>query len=163
MVYWPVDAVLYNKNITMKPKLSETGFTTVELIIACVIFPIVVIGISNAFSGVQRSYMLARQLNEVYAVLSACPEIDRALEFSSLSSSSNCYPNTSFRAEGGSGLTNTYNPSMTVTDTSSLAASDPLRTIPDSKIININVGIPGRSSPPWQLRMLITRHGIGQL
>lgn len=147
----------------MKPKLSEKGFTTVELLIACVIFPIIVVGMSNAFTAVQRSYTLARQLNEIYAVLSACPEIDRALEFSSLSSSTNCYPNTSFRTEGGSGSTISYSPSMTVTDTSALPAADPLQTTPDSKVIHINVGIPGRSSPPWQLRMLITRHGIGQL
>ncbi len=139
------------------------GFTAVEVLVACVIFPIIVVGLSNAYDAVRRSYTLAKQYNEMYAVLSACPELDRALEFTSLSSTTNCYPNNTVDVEGGSGRTITYSPSMTVTDTSSLPASDPLQPIPDSKIVNIQVGYPGSSAQPLQLRMLITRNGIGQL
>jgi Tfp pilus assembly protein PilV len=148
---------------TLKKGVGEKGFTIVELIIACVIFPMIVVGISNAYDAVRRSYTVARQYNEIYAVLSACPEIDRALEFSSLSTGTNCYPNNTFKAEGGSGLTITYNPTLTVTDTSALPSSDPLYNVPNSKVVNITVSFPGVSAPPMQLRMLITRNGIGQL
>lgn len=144
-------------------RLEQAGFTSVELILACVIFPIIVIGISNAFDAVRKSYTTAKQLNEMYAVLSACPEIDRALEFNSITSTTNCFPNNTFSAEGGSGKTITYTPTLTVTSTSDLASSDPLKSVPDSKIINISVGYPKSSAPPLQLRMLITRNGIGQL
>ena len=99
----------------------------------------------------------------MYAVLSACPEIDRALEYSTLSGSTNCFPNNTFQAEGGSGITITYSPTVTVTDTPSLASGDPLRTVPDSKVIQITVPFLNSSDPPLQLRMLITRNGIGQL
>ncbi len=130
---------------------------------AIIIFPIIVIGLGNAFQTVQKLYSNARALNEIYAVLSACPELDRALEFNSLTGSSNCFPNNTFAAEGGSGLIITYTPVMTVTDTSSLASSDPLKTVPDSKIVNISVTYPKQSAPALQLRMLITRNGVGQL
>jgi hypothetical protein len=144
-------------------KLSEAGFTIVELVLACVIFPIIVIGLSNAFDAVRKSYTTAKQLNEIYAVLSACPEIDRALEYTLLSSSTNCFPNNSFKAEGSSGLTITYSPTLTVSSTSSLSGSDPLQTVPDSKVINISVGYPKNpAAPPMQLRLLVTRNGIGQ-
>jgi hypothetical protein len=143
--------------------LDSYGYTIVELVVACVIFPIIVVGISNAYTTVRNQYTLAKQLNETYAVLSACPELDRALEFTSLSTSSNCYPNNVVNAEGGGGGTFTYAPTMTVTDTSSLAASDPLNTIPDSKMVDIKVAPPKSSAQPFELRMLITRNGIGQL
>lgn len=139
------------------------GFTMVEVLIACVIFPVVVIGISNAYDVVRNNYTVAKQLNEMYGVLSACPELDRALEFGSLSSITNCYPNNVVQAEGGSGNTITYTPTLTVTDTSALPTGDPLKTIPDSKVVNIYVGYPNSSAPPLELRMLITRNGIGQL
>ena len=142
---------------------GEQGFTLVELVLACVIFPIIVIGVSNAYDTVRKAYTISKQLNEAYAVLSACPEVDRALEFTSLSSTTNCYPNNTFLAEGGSGNVITYSPNLTVVDTSTLASSDPLRTVPDSKVINISVGYPNSNAPPLQLRLLITRNGIGQL
>jgi prepilin-type N-terminal cleavage/methylation domain-containing protein len=141
----------------------ERGFTAVEVLVACVIFPILVIAISNAYDSVRRSYTLGKQYNEIYGVLSACPELDRALEFSSLSSTTNCYPNNTAQGENGSSRIITYSPSLTVTDTTDLAASDPLKSIPDSKVIKIQVAYPGTNNPPLQLRMLITRNGIGQL
>jgi hypothetical protein len=145
-------------------KLNSRGFSIIELLIACVIVPFLVLGISTAYNSIRNSYVLARQFNEMYAVLSACPELDRALEFSSLSSSTNCYPNNSFAAENSGNGTVTYTPVLTVQDTSSLASSDPLKTIPDSKIISISVGYPAPNTgrPPLQLRMLITNNGIGQ-
>lgn len=144
-------------------KDAEDGFTILELLLALFIFPIIVIGLSNAFDAVRKSYTTARQLNEIYTVLSACPEIDRALEFNSLSSTTNCFPNNSFAAEGGGGGIITYVPTLTVTDTTALPTGDPLRTTPDSKVINISVGFPNSTAPPLQLRMLVTRNGIGQL
>jgi hypothetical protein len=147
-------------------RIGDYGFTIVELIMACVIFPIIVLGIATSFVSLRRAYMTARQLNEIYTVLSACPELDRALEFSSLSGATNCYPNNTFQVEDANqvGL-NTYSPTLTVTDTSSLAVSDPLQSIPDSKVVNVQVKIPKATSAekPFQLRILITRNGIGQL
>jgi prepilin-type N-terminal cleavage/methylation domain-containing protein len=143
----------------------EHGFTIVELLIACLIFPIIAGGIYTAYGSVRNTYRTARQLNEIYAVISACPEVDRALEFNSVSSTTNCFPNNSFKAEGGGvGATVTYSPTLTVTNTSALPASDPLQTVYDSKVIDVSVGYPNdTSSPPLKLRLLITRNGIGQL
>lgn len=143
-------------------KLKQKGFTSVELLVACVIFPMIVIGISNAYDAVRRSYTLSKQLNEMYAVLSACPEIDRALVYDSITSISNCFPNNSFTIEGGGAGTVTYTPSLSVTKTVDLAASDPLKTVPDSKIIDISVPYVKGSAPPLDLRLLITRNGIAQ-
>ncbi len=144
--------------------IDNSGFTIVELLVAIVVFPLIVGSVTVSFSSISRSYSLARQLNEMYAVLSACPELDRAHEFGSLSSTNNCYPNNSFPAENGGSATISYSPALTVTDTPSLAASDPLQVIPDSKVVSISVGFPPPSSyaQPLQLRMLITRNGIGQ-
>ncbi len=145
---------------------ASPGFTIVELVLACVIFPIIVVGIATAYNGIRHSYAVARQLNEIYAVLSACPEIDRALEFNSLSTGTNCYPNNSFVVEDISGgKFVTYSPALTVTDTSSLSGSDPLSAVPDSKAVHIQVNFlpPAASNTPLQLRLLITRNGIGQL
>jgi len=143
-------------------KLKQKGFTSVELLIACVIFPLIVVGISNGYDAVRRSYTIAKQLNEMYAVLSACPEIDRALVYDSITSISNCYPNNSFTIEGGGAGTVTYTPSLTVTGTGSLPDGDPLKTVPDSKIIDITVPYVKGSAPPLGLRLLITRNGIAQ-
>jgi len=144
---------------------DQGGFTIVEAILACIVFGILVGTMLNAFVSLQASYRTARQLNEIYTVLSACPEVDRALEFNSLNSTTNCYPNNVFPAEDGSTATVTYTPSLTVTDTASLASSDPLYNIPDSKVVSIDVGFPkpNQASPHLQLRMLITRNGVGQL
>lgn len=147
---------------TKTAPLGERGFTAVELLLACVIFPLIVVGVSNAFDSVRKSYTTAKQLNEMYAVLSACPELDRALDYNNLSNTTNCFPNNSFTAEGGSGRTYSYSPTLTVTDTSALPLSDPLQTIPDSKVVNISVGYLQGTAPPLQLRMLITRNGIAQ-
>ena len=142
----------------------QSGFSIVEILLACFIFPILVVGITQSFDAVRRSYTLSKQMNEMYAVLSACPEIDRALEYNSISNTTNCFPNNTFQAEGGGGNTITYTPTLTVTNTSALPSGDPLQTVPDSKVINITVGYPKNpAAPPLQLRMLITRNGIGQL
>ncbi len=135
-----------------------------EIVIACIVLPLVVAGVVNSFNAVRHSYSVSRQLNEMYTVLSACPELDRALEFNSLSNTNNCYPNNTFSAENGGTATITYAPSLTVTSTSDLSSSDPLKSIPDSKVVSISVGFPAPNSsrPPVQLRMLITRNGIGQ-
>ena len=137
----------------------------IELLVAIVIIPFMVSGISVAYNSVRKSYALARQYNEMYAVLSACPELDRALEYTSLSNSNNCYPNNSFSAENGGTATITYSPTITLNDTTSLTNSDPLQAIPDSKVVDISVKFlaPNASRPPLKLRMLITRNGIGQL
>jgi hypothetical protein len=147
-------------------KSNNAGFTIVELILACVIFPMIVISVANVYNSVRSSYGTARQLNEMYAVLSACPELDRALEFNSLSATSNCAPNNTFQVENTTAAKSiTYTPSIAVTDTASLPATDPLKSVPDSKVVDISVGFlpPNSNAPPLQLRILITRNGIGQL
>lgn len=150
---------------TQTIRSESGGFTIVEILIACVVFPIVMFGVTNAFQALQKAYTTARQLNEIYAVISACPEVDRALEFNSVSSTTNCYPNNSFVAEGGgTASVVTYAPTLAVTPTSLLPASDPLRNVFDSKVIDISVGYPKNpSATPVKLRLLITRNGIGQL
>jgi prepilin-type N-terminal cleavage/methylation domain-containing protein len=142
----------------------EAGFSIVELLIAIVIFPLVVASTVTAYNSVSHIYNVSRQLNQIYSVLSACPELDRALEFNSLSSSNNCYPNNVFPREDGSTKTITYAPVVTLTDTTVLPMSDPLHTVPDSKVISVSVGYqaPDAGLPPLKLRMLITRNGIGQ-
>lgn len=142
--------------------INQRGFTSVELIIACIIFPLVAIGITGTFDAIRKSYTTAKQLNEVYAVLSACPEIDRALDYTTLTGTNNCFPNNTFTAEGGSGITYSYAPTLTVSDTSALDATDALKSVPDSKVVNITVALPHSTAPALQLRMLITRNGIAQ-
>lgn len=141
---------------------SQKGFTIVEIVVASMIFPILVIGIASAFTTAQKIYTASKQLNEVYAVLSACPEIDRALEFSTIGSGTNCYPNNSFIGEGSSARTFSYTPTLTVTDTSSLSSGDPLKAIPDSKVVDVKTGYSLGGSTPLELRLLITRNGIAQ-
>lgn len=144
-------------------KLDGSGFTLVEIIVCSIIFPLIVLALSNGYRAVRDSYNVTRQLNEVYAVLSACPEIDRALEYDVITGSSNCYPNNSFLAENRSGKVLTYSPDLTITNTSDLAGTDPLQTIPDSKVIDVKVKSLKANSQTFELRMLITRNGIGQL
>jgi hypothetical protein len=145
-------------------RVGDDGFTIVEAILACAVFGILVATMFNAFVSLRQSYTTSRQLNEIYTVLSACPEVDRALVYDSLNSTTNCYPNNVFPAEDGSSRTITYTPSLTVTNTSALAGSDPLYNIPDSKVISLDVGFPrpNQAAPHLQLRMLITRNGVGQ-
>jgi hypothetical protein len=150
----------------MKLQLKQSdqqGFTIVEIATACVVFPMIVVAMYSAFRAVSVDYIHARQFNEMYAVLSACPEIDRALDYDIVNGTNNCYPNNTFFGEGGGAATFTYSPVLTVTPTSSLPGTDPLQAIPDSKIVDINVGFLNSSAPPLELRMLITRNGIGQL
>lgn len=142
--------------------LSDSGFTILELLLACFIFPIIVIGVSNAYDAVRKAYTTSREINEIYAVLSACPEIDRALEFNSLTSSTNCFPNNTFQSEGAGTTTITYTPVLTVTNTASLPVTDPLQTVSDSKVVEISVGFLKSTAQPLRLRMLVTRNGIGQ-
>ena len=142
----------------------EAGFGVVELVVATVLFSMIVLGLMNAYFSVKQTYSLGRELNEMYTVLSACPEVDRALEFDAISSTNNCYPNNSFpREDGGSGSI-TYSPSLTVTATSALPSGDPLYNIYDSKVLDIKVGYqsPFSAAPPIELRMLLTRNGIAQ-
>lgn len=141
---------------------KQDGFTIVEMVLACVIFPLIVAGLSNGYDAIRRSYTISKQLNEMYSVLSACPEIDRALVYDSVSTATNCYPNNTFQAEGGGSNIINYAPTLTVTDTTALGAADPLKTVPDSKVINISVGFQNNTALKLQLRMLITRGGIGQ-
>lgn len=141
---------------------SQAGFTIVELIIVTIIFPVVVIGIANAFNVVNKSYQRARQLNEMYAVLSACPEIDRALQYDIVTSMTNCYPNNTFKAENGSNSTFTYSPNLVVTPATNLPSNDPLYNVPDSKVIDVNVGFVDNTGSPLKLRLLISRNGISQ-
>jgi prepilin-type N-terminal cleavage/methylation domain-containing protein len=143
-------------------KKNQSGFTIVELVISLVVFPLIVIGVSNAFNVVSKTYQRARQLNEMYAVLSACPEIDRALQYDIVTSLTNCYPNNVFKAENGSTNTFTYTPTLTVTPAVQLQSSDPLYNIPDSKVIDVNVGFIDNTGSPLRLRLLISRNGISQ-
>jgi prepilin-type N-terminal cleavage/methylation domain-containing protein len=148
---------------SIKLKTSIKGFTVVEVLISIAVFGIVVIAISSAYSGIRRSYQLSRQLNEIYTVLSACPEIDRALEFSSLTTGTNCYPNNTFASEGGTGTVITYTPSLTVTDTYNLSVSDPLSTVPDSKVIDVSTGYSiDNGAADMKLRLLVARNGVAQ-
>ena len=151
----------------MKSKQKKTGgFSVAEIIMTTVVISIAFVGIANAFQGLSRTYALTRQLNEMYAVLSACPEIDRALQYDSISAGTNCFPNNVLEAEGGSGNTITYNPTSQVRTTDSLPSTDPLyaQNIPDSKVVDISVGYPNSPGiPQWDIRLLVTRNGIGQL
>lgn len=146
-----------------KSNRGEDGFTIVEIVVAIVVFPLLVYGLAQGFDAVRNAYTFSRQLNEIYTVLSACPEIDRALEYDSVTSATNCYPNNTFKTEGTSNNITTYTPNLTVTNTSALPATDPLKNVPDSKVIDITVGYQHSSAPPLEVKMLITRNGIGQL
>jgi Tfp pilus assembly protein PilE len=144
-------------------KKNSDGFTMVEIITAVIVFPMIVISMYSAFRAVSVDYAHARQFNEMYAVLSACPEIDRALDYDIVTGTNNCFPNNTFSGENGGSATFTYTPVLTVTPTASLANTDPLQAVPDSKVIDINVNHLNSTAPALELRMLITRNGIGQL
>ncbi len=145
---------------------KDSGFSMVEILVGIVIFGILVSGLMSAYTAIKRSYTTARQLNEMYTVLSACPEVDRALELNSLSDSTNCYPNNTFQIENNvSAKSISYSPAIDVTATSDLASGDALKNIPDSKVVEITLPFqaPNQSYTPLKLRLLITRNGIGQL
>lgn len=146
----------------LKRTNNQRGFTSVELLLAIAVFSIIVIGVSNALDSIRKAYTTTKQLNEIYAVLSTCPELDRALDYNSLTNSTNCFPNNTFTAEGGGSVTFTYTPSLSVQDSSALAAGDPLKSIPDSKVVDISVNFLKSTAPPLELRMLVSRNGIAQ-
>jgi prepilin-type N-terminal cleavage/methylation domain-containing protein len=147
--------------LTLRIK-SSYGFTIIELLIAALVFPIIVAGLYNAAMTVKASYTVSRQLNEIYAVLSACPELDRALEFSSISEDTDCFPNNIFVSEGSGGSTIVYDPLLSINETSDLSPDDSLYAIPDSKVIDISVEFPNQNATEFALRMLVARNGIGQ-
>ena len=43
---------------------SQAGFTIVEIAIACVVFPLIVIAMTTAFRAVSSDYSQARQFNQ---------------------------------------------------------------------------------------------------
>jgi prepilin-type N-terminal cleavage/methylation domain-containing protein len=150
-------------SIKTKSQKNHYGFTIVEVVVATLIFSIFASGVMGALNSIRKSYSLSRQYNEMYAVLSACPEIDRALQYDALSSGTNCYPNNSFAVEESGQGTLNYRPELSVQETTSLGNEDPLRLIPDSKVVNISVDYLKSSDKPLQLKLLITRNGVGQL
>lgn len=148
----------------MRKDKSEGGFTLVEVLTAAVILPLLIVAVTQIFNLIRTQYAYARQYNEVYAVLSACPELDRALQYDILSGATNCFPNNVFSSEGGYNNTITYTPDLSVTDTLNLSASDPLQSVPDSKVVDLSIDIQqNKTTIPLKMRLLITRNGIGQL
>ena len=150
----------------MKTFRNENGFSAVEFMVAAVVFGMLASSIITAFISLRNTYEKARELNEMYTVLSACPEIDRALEYNSLNDAVNCSPNNAFAREDGYLGTRVYSPILDValtTDPVIVGANDPLKNIPDSKIVDVKVGfVKNQTSRPMELRMLITRNGVGQ-
>jgi Tfp pilus assembly protein PilV len=139
---------------------KESGFSIVEIIIAIVVMGIVIIGIAQAFDWLYKDYARARELNEIYAALSGCPEIDRAMQYESITST-NCSPNDTFDAEiAGSNNNISYSTSSAPVLTSALASTDPVYNIPDSKVVDVTVN--PKAGNPWKIRLLISRNGIGQ-
>lgn len=141
-------------------KTSETGFSIVEIVIGVVVLGIMIGGIALAFDWLFKDYARSRELNEIYAALSGCPEIDRAMQYESIIST-NCSPNDTFDAEIANGNNSiTYVTSSAPILTSALATSDPVYNIPDSKVVDVTVT--PKSSKTWKIRLLISRNGIGQ-
>src|SRR5690242_5698999 len=83
-------------------KINQNGFTIVEIIIGIVLLGAVIGGVAVAFDWLFKDYARSRELNEVYAALSGCPEIDRAMQYESIIST-NCSPNDTFDAEIATG------------------------------------------------------------
>lgn len=141
-------------------KTQESGFSIVEIIIGIVLLGVVIGGVALGFDWLMKDYARSRQLNEIYAALSGCPEIDRAMQYESIIST-NCSPNDTFDAELANGNNNiTYATSSAPVLTSALAPSDPAYNIPDSKVVDVTVN--PVSGHTWKIRLLISRNGIGQ-
>ena len=139
---------------------SSSGFSIVEIIIGIALLGIVIGGVSFAFDWLFKDYARSRELNEIYAALSGCPEIDRAMQYESITST-NCSPNDTFDAEtAGSNNEITYVTNSSPILTSALAPGDPAYGIPDSKVVDVSVSPKG--GQPWKIRLLISRNGIGQ-
>lgn len=141
-------------------KTPEAGFSIVEIIIGIVMLGVIIGGVAVAFDWLFKDYARSRELNEIYAALSGCPEIDRAMQYESIIST-NCSPNDTFDAETADGNNDiTYLTSSAPVLTTALATSDPAYGIPDSKVVDVTVT--PKSSDPWKIRLLISRNGIGQ-
>jgi type II secretory pathway pseudopilin PulG len=139
---------------------QQSGFTIVEIIIGIALLGMMIGGIAMAFDWLFKDYARSRELNEIYAALSGCPEIDRAMQYESITST-NCSPNDTFDAEtAGSSNEITYVTSSAPVLTSSLATDDPAYNIPDSKVVDVTVT--PKTGNPWKIRLLIARNGIGQ-
>lgn len=139
---------------------NQSGFSIVEIIIGIVLLGIMIGGVATAFDWLFKDYARSRELNEIYAALSGCPEIDRAMQYESIVST-NCSPNDTFDAETASGNNDiTYVTSSAPILTSALAPSDPAYGIPDSKVVDVTVT--PKSGDQWKIRLLISRNGIGQ-
>ena len=120
----------------------------------------VITGIALAFDWLMRDYARSRELNEIYAALSGCPEIDRAMQYESIIST-NCSPNDTFDAETASGDNDiTYSTTSAPVLTSALPTTDPAYNIPDSKVVDVTVT--PKQGQPFKIRLLISRNGIGQ-
>lgn len=141
-------------------KTEQAGFSIVEIIIGIVLMGIIIVGVATAFDWLFKDYARSRELNEIYAALSGCPEIDRAMQYESIIST-NCSPNDTFDSETAAGNNNiAYTTSSTPILTSALATSDPAYNIPDSKVVDVIVT--PKTGQPWKIRLLISRNGIGQ-
>lgn len=144
------------------PTEKKSGFSTVEIIIVMILVVILSGSVSYAFQNLMQTYAMTRQLNEIYAVLSSCPEIDRALQFENISGASNCFPNNIFQGEGVTASTITYHPTLSVKTTNTLPLTDPLYNVHDSKVVDVSVSRPNSPNTAWKVRLLVTRNGIGQ-
>ncbi len=141
-------------------KTLQDGFSVVEIVIAIVVLGIMIGGVALAFDWLFKDYARSRELNEIYAALSGCPEIDRAMQYESITST-NCSPNDTFDAETADGNNDiTYTTSSAPVLTSALPTNDPAYNIPDSKVVDVTVT--PKSGNPWKIRLLISRNGIGQ-
>jgi hypothetical protein len=139
---------------------KSSGFSIVEIIIGIALLGIVIGGVSLAFDWLFKDYARTRELNEIYAALSGCPEIDRAMQYESITST-NCSPNDTFDAETAGGNNDiTYITNSAPVLTSALSPTDPAYGIPDSKVVDVSVA--PKSGHPWKIRLLISRNGIGQ-
>ena len=139
---------------------QESGFSIVEIIIGIALLGIVISGVALAFDWLFKDYAHSRELNEIYAALSGCPEIDRAMQYESITST-NCSPNDTFDAEIAGGNSDiTYVTSSAPILTSALAVDDPAYNIPDSKVVDVTVT--PKVGKTWKVRLLISRNGIGQ-
>jgi type II secretory pathway pseudopilin PulG len=141
-------------------KTSQAGFSIVEIVVGIVMLGFIIGGIALAFDWLIKDYARSRELNEIYAALSGCPEIDRAMQYESIIST-NCSPNDTFDAETADGNNDiTYVTSSAPVLTTALSPSDPAYNIPDSKVVDVTVT--PKSGSPWKIRLLISRNGIGQ-
>jgi hypothetical protein len=141
-------------------KTQSSGFSIVEVIIGIALLGMIIGGVALAFDWLFKDYARSRELNEIYAALSGCPEIDRAMQYESITST-NCSPNDTFDAESAGGNNDiTYVTSSSPVLTSALASSDPAYNIPDSKVVDVTVT--PKMGQPWKIRLLISRNGIGQ-